>query len=58
MTKSVEKDITVIIPSRSYDQNLSFCIKNIRKYYKKIKIFLILEKFLFLEMKQLALKEI
>tara|TARA_Y100001970_G_scaffold124478_1_gene154168 strand:- start:69 stop:1052 length:984 start_codon:yes stop_codon:yes gene_type:complete len=45
VTKSVEKDITVIIPSRSYDQNLSFCIKNIRKYYKKIKIFLILDKY-------------
>ena len=45
MTWSVEKDITVIIPSRSYDQNLSYCIKSIRKYYKKIKIFLILDKY-------------
>ena len=45
MIRSVEKDITVIIPSRSYDQNLSYCIKNIRKYYGKIKIILILDKY-------------
>ena len=45
MTGSIQKNITVIIPSRSYDQNLSFCIKNIRKYYKIIKIFLVLDKY-------------
>ena len=44
MTRFVEKDITVIIPSRIYDQNLSYCIKSIRKYYKKILIYVILDK--------------
>ena len=36
--------ITIIIPSRSYDKNLSFCIKKIRQIYKKIKIIIILDK--------------
>ena len=44
MTRSVEKDITVIIPSRIYDQNLSHCIKYIRKYYRNIFIFIVLDK--------------
>lgn len=42
--RSIEKDITVLIPSRTYDQNLSYCIKNIRKYYKKICILIVLDK--------------
>lgn len=44
MTRSVEKDITVIIPSRIYDQNLRHCIKYIRKYYRNIFIYIILDK--------------
>jgi GT2 family glycosyltransferase len=40
---SVEKNITVIIPSKIYDENLSYCLKQIRKFYKKIKIILILD---------------
>ena len=36
--------ITIVIPSRSYDKNLSFCIKKIRQIYKKIKIIIILDK--------------
>ena len=45
MTRSIEKDITIIIPSRIYDQNLSYCIRNIRKYYQKISIYIILDKY-------------
>jgi len=40
---SVETNISVIIPSRIYDENLSHCLKQIRKFYKKIKIILILD---------------
>jgi len=39
----VEKNITIIIPSRIYDENLSHCLKQIRKFYKKIKIILVLD---------------
>ena len=44
MPSKVEKNITIIIPSRSFDANLNNCVKNIRKFYKNIKIFLILDK--------------
>ena len=40
----LQSKITIIIPSRSYDKNLSFCIKKIRQIYKKIKIIIILDK--------------
>ena len=43
MTDVIEKNITILIPSKSYDENLQFCILNIRKYYKKIKIVLVLD---------------
>ncbi len=41
--RKVENNITIIIPSRSLDSNLIYCIKKIRKFYKKIKIILILD---------------
>jgi cellulose synthase/poly-beta-1,6-N-acetylglucosamine synthase-like glycosyltransferase len=41
---SPQSRITIIIPSRSYDRNLSFCVKKIRQFYKKIKIIIILDK--------------
>lgn len=44
MNKSAEKRITIVIPSKKYDANLSFCIKKIRQFYKKIKIIIILDK--------------
>ena len=40
----LQSKIIIIIPSRSYDKNLSFCIKKIRQFYKKIKIIIILDK--------------
>ena len=43
MIDVIEKNITILIPSKSYDENLQFCILNIRKYYKKIKIVLVLD---------------
>ncbi len=45
MIKSVEKNITILIPSKVVDYNLNNCIKKIRKFYKKIKIILILDKY-------------
>lgn len=45
MIKSVEKNITILIPSKLVDDNLNNCIKKIRKFYQKIKIILILDKF-------------
>lgn len=44
MKNTIEKKITIIIPSREYDANLKYCIKNIRKYYKKISIIVVLDK--------------
>ena len=41
--KKVENNITVVIPSRSLDSNLINCIKKIRKFYRKIKIILVLD---------------
>lgn len=41
--KKVEKNITIIIPSKIVDDNLKNCIKKIRKFYKKIKIIIILD---------------
>lgn len=45
LIKKVEKNFTVIIPSRLFDINLKNCIFQIRKFYPKIKIFVILDKF-------------
>ena len=39
-----QKKFTIIIPSKIFDNNLKFCIKNIRKYYKLVKIIVILDK--------------
>ena len=39
-----QKKFTIIIPSKIFDDNLEFCIKNIRKYYKLVKIIVILDK--------------
>ncbi len=44
MKKKVEKDISILIPSKIVDNNLIYCIKQIRKFYKKIKIILVLDK--------------
>jgi len=43
VNRSVQSKITIIIPSQRYDRNLSFCIKKIRQFYKKIKIFVVLD---------------
>ena len=43
MNRSIQSKITIIIPSQRYDRNLSFCIKKIRQFYKKIKIFIVLD---------------
>ncbi len=42
--KRVETHITVLIPSKFVDDNLKNCVKKIRKFYKKIRIILILDK--------------
>ena len=39
----VEKKITIIIPSKIVDDNLKYCIKKIRNFYKKIRIIIILD---------------
>ena len=44
MKKKVEKDISILIPSKIIDDNLKYCIKQIRKFYKNIKIILVLDK--------------
>ena len=44
MRKIVEKNITILVPSRVYDNNLHLCITQIRNFYKNIKIFLVLDK--------------
>ena len=44
VNKSTQNKITIIIPSKRHDKNLSFCIKKIRQFYNKIKIFVILDK--------------
>ena len=44
MKKKVEKDISILIPSKIIDDNLRYCIKQIRKFYKNIKIILVLDK--------------
>lgn len=44
MNKQEQRNFTVVIPSKIYDENLDFCIKKIRKFYKYIKIILILDK--------------
>lgn len=44
MSNSIEKKYTVIIPSRKIDENLEQCISQIRKFYKKLKIIVILDK--------------
>jgi GT2 family glycosyltransferase len=38
------KNITIAIPSKEYDKNLNNCIYHIRKSYKKVEIFLLLDK--------------
>ena len=43
LIKKVENNITIIIPSRKFDENLKNCIKKIRTYYKKIQIIIILD---------------
>lgn len=43
MKKRVEKDISILIPSKIIDDNLKFCIKKIRKFYKNIKLILVLD---------------
>ena len=43
LIKKVENNITIIIPSRKFDENLKNCIKKIKKYYKKIQIIIILD---------------
>ena len=40
----VEKCITIIIPSKIFDENLTNCVNKIRKFYRKIKIILVLDK--------------
>ena len=44
MSKEETKKITIAIPSKEYDKNLNNCIYNIRKFYKKVEIFLLLDK--------------
>ena len=44
MKKQEQRNFTIVIPSKIYDENLDFCIKKIRKFYKYIKIILILDK--------------
>ena len=70
MFKEETKKITIAIPSKEYDKNLNNCIYNIRKFYKKVEIFLLLDKkknnisdkkiksFFFLIIKTLDIKEI
>jgi GT2 family glycosyltransferase len=41
----VEKNITIIIPSKVFDGNLKNCIDKIRKFYKNIKIILVLDEY-------------
>ena len=43
MKKRVEKDISILIPSKIIDDNFKFCIKKIRKFYKNIKLILVLD---------------
>jgi len=43
LVKKVEKNFTVIIPSKILDTNLKNCILKIRKFYPRIKIFVILD---------------
>jgi cellulose synthase/poly-beta-1,6-N-acetylglucosamine synthase-like glycosyltransferase len=42
---NIEKNFSIIIPSRKIDINLDQCLSQIRKYYKKIKIILILDEY-------------
>ena len=44
VTKEVTKKVTIAIPSKEYDKNLNNCIYKIRKCYKKVEIFLLLDK--------------
>ena len=44
MQKKDQKKFTIIIPSKIFDDNLENCIKSIRKYYKLIKIIIVLDK--------------
>lgn len=39
----IEKNITILIPSKVIDKNLKNCVAKIRKFYKKIKILLVLD---------------
>ena len=43
MKKKIVEDYTIIIPSRKVDLNLEHCLRQIRKFYKKIKIIIILD---------------
>ena len=43
MKTNTENKITIIIPSKTYDYNLRYCINKIRLFYKKISIILILD---------------
>ncbi len=40
---NIEKNFTIIIPSRKIDPNIKFCIKKIRSFYKKIKIIIVVD---------------
>ena len=44
MIKKDQSKFTIIIPSKSFDENLKNCIKKIRKFYKHIKIIILLDK--------------
>lgn len=43
MFKKENKKITIAIPSKKYDNNLRTCIYKIRKLYRKVEIFLLLD---------------
>lgn len=45
MKKKFTRDFTIIIPSRKVDLNLEHCLRQIRKFYKKIKIIIILDEY-------------
>ena len=44
MSIDINKIFTIVIPSKEHDKNLINCLAYIRKYYKKIEIFLLLDK--------------
>ena len=44
MIKKDQLKFTIVIPSKVFDNNLKNCIKKIRKFYKNIKIIILLDK--------------